>query len=192
MLLKLKFFLKAPRLGPDMPLTHVLLHSRKLGNWLCHNKFGSFAEGAEFRAGAYAVNTDRIHIGKKVVIRPGTMLFASQNGNIARQITIGDYALIGAGVHIYVSNHCFNDPTTAIYHQGHDEVKPVSLGEGCWIGANAILLPGVQIGKNAVVGAGSVVTRNVPDYAVYAGNPARCIRQTTSPAGLNSAPRLME
>lgn len=176
MFAKLKFFLTAPRLGPDMPLTHLLLHSKRLARKLCQKKFQQFGTNSEFRAGAYAINTHRILIGQHVVIRPATMLFASQNGDIASQIVIEDYVLIGSGVHIYVSNHCFNDPTTAIFFQGHDDVKPVHLGYGCWIGANSIILPGVTIGRNAVIGAGSVVTKSVPDYAVAAGNPAKILR----------------
>jgi acetyltransferase-like isoleucine patch superfamily enzyme len=50
------------------------------------------------------------------------------------------------------------------------------LREGCWIGANTVILPGVTIGKNAVVGASSVVTKSIPDYAIAVGNPARVIR----------------
>ena len=104
------------------------------------------------------------------------MLFASPYESNCCHIQIGDFALIGSGVHIYVSNHKFSDPTKAIYFQGHSKVKPVILEEGCWIGANAILLPGVRIGRNAVVGAGSIVTKSVPDYTVVAGNPARVIK----------------
>lgn len=179
MFAKLRFFLQAKRLGPDLPLTHMMLHSKRLATWLCQRKFANFGEKSEFRAGAYAVNTHRIWLGKQVVIRPGTMLFASPLGDVEQQITIEDYVLIGSGVHIYVSNHTFSDPTVAIFFQGHADVQPVRLKLGCWIGANAIILPGVTIGKNAVVGAGSVVTRSVPDYAVVVGNPARVIRQLT-------------
>lgn len=176
MFAKLKFLLTAPRLGPDMPLTHLLLHSKRIAKMLCRKKFSKFGENSEFRAGAYAINTHRIMIGQQVVIRPATMLFASQNGNVASQIIIEDFVLIGSGVHIYVSNHNFSDPSTAIFFQGHDEVKPVQLSYGCWIGANSIILPGVTIGRNAVIGAGSVVTKSVPDYAVAAGNPAKILR----------------
>lgn len=54
---------------------------------------------------------------------------------------------------------------------------PIAIGDGAWIGAGAIILPGVSIGRYAVVGAGSVVTRDVPDYTVAAGNPCRPIRK---------------
>jgi acetyltransferase-like isoleucine patch superfamily enzyme len=170
------FFLTAKRLGPDMPLTHILLHSKRLSQWICKRRFATFGEGSEFRPGAYAINSDQIFIGSKVTIRPGTMLFASHYTEGLRQIVIEDNALIGAGVHIYVSNHRFSDVSRPIYEQGHEEVKPVIISSGCWIGANAVILPGVRIGKNAVVGAGSIVTKSIPDFAVAVGNPARVIR----------------
>jgi acetyltransferase-like isoleucine patch superfamily enzyme len=175
MIKKIIFWMKARRLGPDMPLTHILLHSRRLGYKLCQKKFDLFDEGSSFRPGAYAIETDKISIGKHVTIRPGTMLFASPLSSDI-QIRIGDYALIGSGVHVYVSNHAFEDTERPIYFQGHGAVRPVIIEEGCWIGANAIILPGVTIGKNAVVGAGSVVTKNVADYSVVAGIPARVIK----------------
>lgn len=183
MIKKLLFWIKCKRIGPDVPLTHLLLHSKFWGKWLCKKKFKGFGEGSEFRAGAYAIETDKILIGKNVTIRPGTMLFASpsQTQGVA-QIIIEDYALIGSGVHVYVSNHSFSDFNTPIYFQGHSAVKRVHIKEGCWIGANSIILPGVTIGKNAVIGAGSVVTKTVPDYAVAVGSPAKVIRKINEPS----------
>lgn len=61
--------------------------------------------------------------------------------------------------------------------QGPEYGKPIKIGADCWFGGNCIVLPGVTIGKGAVVGAGSVVTRDVPDFAVVAGNPARVLKQ---------------
>lgn len=181
MIKKLIFWMSCKRIGPDIPITHVLLFSKRFGRWLCNKKFGYFGENSEFRAGAYAVETDKISIGKNVIIRPGTMLFAAPNEEqIANskeyQIIIEDYALIGSGVHIYVSNHNYSDPNAMIYFQGHSSIKNVNIKKGCWIGANAIILPGVTIGQNAVVGAGSVVTKSIPDYAVAVGAPAKVIK----------------
>jgi acetyltransferase-like isoleucine patch superfamily enzyme len=173
---RIMFLLTAKRLGPDMPLTHLLLYSKRLSQWICKRRFATFGAGSEFRPGAYAINSDQIFIGSKVTIRPGTMLFASHYTEGVRQIVIEDKALIGAGVHIYVSNHRFSDVSKPIYDQGHEDVKPVIISTGCWIGANAIILPGVRIGKNAVIGAGSIVTKSIPDFAVAVGNPARVIR----------------
>ncbi|QLH66156.1 acyltransferase [Aeromonas veronii] len=172
---RLKFFLSAPRLGPDMPLTYFLFFSRRLAHKICMRKFSYFGEGADFRLGAYAIETGKISLGKNVIIRPGTMLFASPQSDLSIQISIEEDAMLGSGVHIYVSNHAFNDVSRPIIQQGHQDVKPVSIGKGAWIGANAIILPGVSIGENSVVGAGSVVTRSIPPHVVACGNPARVI-----------------
>lgn len=176
MLEKIKFWLTANRLGPDMPLTHILLHSKRLSKWWCNKKFSSFGENSSIRPGTYAIETNKIFVGNNVTIRPGTMLFASPLGGEACQIFIEDFALIGSGVHVYVSNHKYTDPFQPIYFQGHSEIKPVVIKKGCWIGANAIILPGVTIGVNAVIGAGSVVTKNIPDYAIAVGSPARVVK----------------
>lgn len=175
MLNKFIFWLKCDRLGPDIPLTHFLLHSRRLGRWLCKKKFHSFGEGSFFRPGAYAIESEKISIGKNVIIRPQTMLFASPNSEKV-QIVIEDYALIGSGVHVYVSNHEFRDVERPIFFQGHGEVIPVTIKKGCWIGANSIILPGVEVGENSVVAAGSIVTKNVPDNTVVAGCPAKLVK----------------
>jgi acetyltransferase-like isoleucine patch superfamily enzyme len=61
--------------------------------------------------------------------------------------------------------------------RGPELGKEIRVGEDCWIGGNAMLLPGVTIGRGCVVGAGSVVTKNVPDFTIVAGNPARIVRK---------------
>lgn len=173
---KMLFWLVSKRIGPDMPVTHWLLHSKRLGRKLCVSKFKKFGKGSEFRVGAYAINTNKIVIGDFVTIRPETMLFATSDQE-EEQIIIEDYALIGSGVHVYVSNHNFNNTNKPIYFQGHGAASKVHIKTGCWIGANVIILPGVTVGVNSVVGAGSVVTKDVPDNCVFAGSPARLIKE---------------
>jgi acetyltransferase-like isoleucine patch superfamily enzyme len=146
---------------------------------LCTSKFKNFAEGAEFRPGAYAVNCSKISLGRRVVIRPGTQLMADSHEGI----TIEDDVLIGPGIHIYVNNHRFDDASIPIIDQDYFPSKPVLLKKGCWVGANAIILPGVTIGENSVIAAGSVVTKSIPDRVVAAGSPARVIRQIGSAGG---------
>jgi acetyltransferase-like isoleucine patch superfamily enzyme len=142
---------------------------------LCKRKFKEFADSAEFRPGAYAVGCSKIKIGKRVVIRPGIMLFAVSD-TLDTAITIEDDVMMGCGVHIYTNNHKFDDPDIPLIDQGYYPDEAVVLKKGCWIGANAIILPGVIIGENSVVGAGSVVTKSIPDKVVAVGNPARVIK----------------
>lgn len=175
---KIKFWIVCNRLGPDIPLSHLLLYSRRLGHMICKRKFKSFGNNSSFRPFAYAIETQKIAIGDNVVIRPGTMLFASPYGEEKKlHILIEDDVLIGSSVHIYVSNHKFFDITLPISKQGHSVVKPVILKKGCWIGANVTILPGVVVGENSVVGANSVVTKSISPFTVVAGNPAKIIKK---------------
>jgi len=170
---RINFFNSADRLGPDIPTTHWKLHFKISMKKICKKKFGKFEDDSEFRAGAYAVFCSSIFLGKRVVIRPGTMLFATPQATI----TIEDDVLLGSGVHIYVSNHKYDDISIPIMEQGWCNFKNVILRRGCWIGANAIILPGVEVGQNSVIAAGSVVTKSVPPGTLYGGNPARFIRR---------------
>lgn len=104
-------------------------------------------------------------IGKEVFIN--SCCHFLDNGGIE----IGDGALLGSNVTIVTLNHDFNPQTRC-----NSIPKPVKIGKKVWIGANCTILPGVTIGKNAVIGAGSVVVKNIPDNAVAVGNPAKVIK----------------
>ncbi len=162
------------RIGPDIPLTHALLFFPGPARWLCRRKFRQFGDGAEFRPFAYAVCTDNISIGRNVVVRPGTYVYADHEPD--GTITIEDDVLMGPGIHFYTNNHRFDDPDRPISEQGYYPSRPVRVCRGAWIGAGAIICAGVTIGENAVVGAGSVVVRDVPPRTLAAGNPARPVR----------------
>jgi acetyltransferase-like isoleucine patch superfamily enzyme len=88
--------------------------------------------------------------------------------------------LIGAGVHLYTNNHEFSNPKIPIINQGYPLASPsdsIILRKGSWIGAGVIIMPGIEIGENAVVGAGSIVTKSLSPRNVYAGNPAIMINR---------------
>lgn len=106
-----------------------------------------------------------LHIGKNVFINSGCC-FQDQGG-----ITIGDGALIGHNVVMATLNHS-EDPET----RGNLHPAPIHIGRNVWIGASAIILPGVTIGDGAIVGAGSVVTRDVPENMIVTGVPGRILR----------------
>lgn len=172
------FWKTADRIGPDIPLTHWKLYLKSTMRRLCIRKFKRFGEGAEFRPGAYAISCSKITIGDYVIIRPGTFLFADpvKNGG---EIIIEEKVLIGSGVHFYTNNHDFSDTTKPIYDQGHQlstKSNTIILRKGCWIGAGVIILPGVEVGQNSVVGAGSVLTKSIPSGVVAVGNPARVLK----------------
>jgi maltose O-acetyltransferase len=90
------------------------------------------------------------------------------------EVRIGNHVMIGPAVQIYTAAHDLNAEAR---NQGWEVAKPIEIEDNVWIGGGAIILPGVRIGKNSVVGAGAVVTRNVPANTVVAGNPARVIRE---------------
>ena len=106
-----------------------------------------------------------IHLGKGVFINSGCK-FQDQGG-----IYIGDGALIGHNTVLATLNHGL------LPEERHDLIpKPIHIGKNVWIGSNSTILPGITIGDNAVIGAGSVVTKDVPDYAVVGGVPAKVIK----------------
>jgi maltose O-acetyltransferase len=88
------------------------------------------------------------------------------------KVTIGSFTLFGPAVQIYTPLHPFD----AMSRRTQEYGKPVSIGSDVWVGGGAIILPGVTIGDRAVIGAGSVVTRDVPADVFAAGNPCRVIR----------------
>jgi acetyltransferase-like isoleucine patch superfamily enzyme len=171
----MRFWNAADRIGPDMLSTHWRLYLKSTMLKLCMKKFKYFHNTAEFRPGAYAIGCSRISIGKRVVIRPGTMLHADTRENGAG-IVIEDNVLMGSGIHIYVDTHKFDNSDTPLIDQGFYESREIILRNGCWIGANTIILPGVTVGENAVVGAGSIVTKDIPARTVAVGNPAKVVR----------------
>lgn len=173
---RIHFWRNTDRLGPDVPWTHWMLHFKTTMLKLCKKKFKYFDDTAEFRPGAYAICCSKISIGRRVTIRPASMLFADPRKDGAG-ITIEDDVLLGSGVQFYVSNHNFENTEMPVFDQGHTESIPITLKSGSWVGANCILLPGVTVGENSVVGAGSVVTKSLPEKVLAAGNPAKVIRK---------------
>lgn len=110
-----------------------------------------------------------IRLGKNVYIEFGCTILDSCN------VTIKARTILSPNVSIYSATHPI-DPRKRNGARGPEMAKPVLIEEDCWLGGNVIVLGGVTIGKGSVVGAGSVVTRDVPPFTVVAGNPARVIR----------------
>lgn len=92
-------------------------------------------------------------------------------------VRIGDNVMMGPDVLIYTTNHEYGNIDVPMQQQGYQPEKPVSIGNDVWIGARVIILPGVHIGDGCVIGAGAVVTKDVPAYCVCAGNPAKVVKE---------------
>lgn len=92
-------------------------------------------------------------------------------------ISIGENTLLASDITIVSENHG-NDPESALPYGKQDLIcKDVNIGSGSWIGEKVIILPGISIGDKTIIGAGSVVTKNIPDYCIAVGNPAKIIKK---------------
>lgn len=141
---------------------------------------------------------DHIHLGSRVYFGPGCWLQALvDEGDGDTRVEIGDgcsfagfdvvsavkRVVIEPGVlfarNVYVSDHVheFTDPSRPIQEQGVAKVLPVVIEEGAWLGQNVVVCPGVRIGKGAVIGAGSVVNKDVPPRTLAVGSPARVVKE---------------
>ena len=114
----------------------------------------------------------QISLGDEVTIGHGAMLVCGGGGGI----TVGDRVMIGHGAQILSSGHRIPDDPTEPMRWSGPSSEPISISDDAWIGAGAIVLPGVTIAEGAIVGAGAVVTCDVPTNAVVVGNPARVVR----------------
>ncbi len=182
---RIRYWRHEDRISPENPLTHWRLYFRATMTKLCRKKFKHFGAGAELRPFVFAGGCSNISIGDNVVVRPNTILFANSFSayNGRGSITIEDGVLLGPSIQFFTNKHRFADPSVPIIDQGVEPPENILVKKGAWIGAGTIILPGVTIGRNAVVGAGSVVTRDIPDCALAVGAPAKVIRiQTKTPS----------
>jgi acetyltransferase-like isoleucine patch superfamily enzyme len=156
-------------LGRGVYLDHgVYLHACPAGIWIGAESFvmkNAILHVYNFRDLPHA----GIRIGSRSLIGEACVL-RGQGG-----ITIGDDVYLAPLVQMLAVNHVYHDTTRPISHQGIT-TQGIVVEDGAWIGGGAIILDGVRIGRNAVVGAGAVVTKDVPAYAIVAGNPARVVR----------------
>lgn len=109
----------------------------------------------------------------------GTNTYVGENNNLRAAdgiIRIGNHCLISQGVTIVTSNHSIKDRRIITEQPWDSKRSKVIIEDGVWVGANAVILPDVTIGEGAVVGAGSIVTKDVPSYAIVAGNPSKIIK----------------
>jgi len=147
---------------------------------------GSFIDAAH--PGSEIQIKDAAHISQGVILRAvqgkiiiNEMVSVGTRSVIygADDVEIGRYSLLSNCVELMSGNHVYKDPATPIRFQGRETGK-ISIGEDVWLGAYVIVLPGVTIGKGSVIGAGAVVTKDIPPYSVAIGVPARIVKKRES------------
>ena len=156
-------------------------------------KFGALYKGIIIKGSLEITNFRRIEIGKNVYLSRNIILNVFNNGklqledgvyvgncchiNCANSISIRKNTLLADNVYIADVDHEYRDVSMPIKYQGYTVGGDIIIDSGSWIGANSIILPGVRIGKNSVIGANSIVSSDIPDYCVAVGIPAKVIKR---------------
>jgi len=149
---------------------------------------GQFGNNSTIEWPVEIKNPENISIGNNtlicnnVILRPrrNKIIIGSDGGinpNVAifGKVSIGNFAMIAPNVVIAGGNHATDDLTLPMIKAGKSTNKGIVIADDVWIGANSVILDGVKIGKGAIVAAGSIVTKDVPAYSIFAGNPANQI-----------------
>lgn len=149
--------------------------STRAGRWvrpirrgLCRGIFRRAGRNINIERGAYFGDGRLIEIGDNSGIGVNCLM--------SGPVRIGNDVMIGPDVIILTLSHRFDRLDVPMRVQGSREAEPVVISDDVWIGTRAIILPGVSVGRGAIVGAGAIVTRDVPEYAIVGGNPARIIK----------------
>ena len=136
----------------------------------------------------------RTHLARGFVVHAGDRINLQRGAVFGAKLSIGDRSgigskcvlqgpvqigcdvMMGPEVLVYTRNHNFDRTDITMREQGYQEEKPVIIEDDVWIGARVVILPGIRVGKGAIIGAAAVVTKDVPPYAVVGGNPAKIIK----------------
>jgi acetyltransferase-like isoleucine patch superfamily enzyme len=142
---------------------------------------------------------ERIAIGNQVFIGAGSWLQTLPDGDnqsvaisigsgtsaagacvisAVRRVSLEENVLLARNVYISDHSHKFTQSDTPILAQGIDNIKPVLIKQGAWLGQNVVVCPGVTIGRGVVIGANSIVSQDIPDFMVAVGAPARVVKST--------------
>jgi len=148
-----------------------LLLFQPIRRWICRGIFKRAGVRINVEKGAYFGDGANIEIGDYSGL--GVNFYG------VGPIRIGNHVNMAPDVVIITQNHRFDRTDIPMQHQGYYDPEPVEIGDDVWIATRVLIMPGVRIGKGAIIAAGAVVTKDVPDYAIVGGVPARVIRFRT-------------
>jgi maltose O-acetyltransferase len=160
--LRLVAYLYFARHLPEGPMPGGRL-ARRVRRWICVPLFASAGEDVNVERGAFFGDGSRISIGSRSNL--------GIDVRVHGPLTLGRDVMMGPRCAVYALGHGIGDVTVPMIDQEFVPARPVVVEDDVWIGYGTVILPGVRIGTGAVIGACSVVTRDVPPYAVAAGNP---------------------
>jgi maltose O-acetyltransferase len=146
---------------------------QELRRSICTQLFGAGGETVWMQPPFYCDYGSNIELGERVFFNFNCVVL-----DVCR-VRIGEYTLFGPAVQILTPMH----PLDAELRRKQEYGKPIDIGSDVWVGGGALILPGVRIGSRSVIGAGSIVTRDIPDAVFAAGNPCRVIREITADEG---------
>jgi|APSaa5957512493_1039668.scaffolds.fasta_scaffold50420_2 maltose O-acetyltransferase len=135
---------------------------------ICKFIFKKIYNTSIIKRGVYFGTGENIKIGKNSQI--------GENCRVPNNIVIGNYVMMGIECILFGVKHKISKNNIPFIHQGYDQVGPIIIGNNVWIGARVIILPGIKIGNNSIIAAGSVVTKNIKPNSLYAGVPAKKIK----------------
>jgi maltose O-acetyltransferase len=135
---------------------------------VCKNIFKSTGRNINIERGAHFGSGSQIEIGDNSGI--------GENCQVPDNIKIGNDVMMGPDVIIIKRNHNYEDLNIPMRLQGAKDSAPVIIGNDVWIGTRVLILPGINISDGAIIGAGAVVTKDIPPYAICGGNPARILK----------------
>jgi acetyltransferase-like isoleucine patch superfamily enzyme len=147
-----------------------------------------------------AMREGRLEIGENTLFEPGVWITAPGSARVRigsgtflnrgvmiaslHLVEIGDHCMFANGCFMTDANHRFEDPIKPVPWQGFTTKGPTRIDDNVWCGANVVVTSGVTIGERSVIGANSVVTRDIPPFSIAAGAPARVLRTHAGPADL--------
>lgn len=143
-----------------------------------------FEDGVTLRSDWKPATSGALHECRLMALRPGAEIYIGKDAGMtgvsiccSKRVKIGEYVGLGANVSIIDTDfHPVNPYLRKYANDENTSSKEIEIGDFAWIGANSMILKGVHIGRGAVVGAGSVVTHDVPEFTIYAGNPAKFVK----------------